>query len=237
MARGRSRDPSGPGPQTGSGGPDPTLDAAFRIRAGGPVAGIDEAGRGPWAGPVVAAAVILDPDAPPLGLDDSKALTEAARERLFPAILASADVAIAIAQVAEIDAVGIRRATLAAMVRAARALSGRPALALVDGVDVPPGLPCPGKALVKGDARSPSIAAASIVAKVTRDRLMTRLEGVYPGYGFARHKGYGTAAHSQALARLGVTAAHRTSFRPVRLLLAGQTAEDPAGTALPPDET
>ncbi len=202
-----------------SGHPDAALDAAFRARAGGALAGIDEAGRGPWAGPVVTAAVILDPAAIPAGLDDSKALTEAARERLFTAIIASADVAIALGSVAEIDSVGIRRATLNAMTRAATALGRRPMLALVDGLDVPPGLPCPGEALVKGDARSPSIAAASIVAKVTRDRLMMRLDTVHPGYGFARHKGYGTAAHQEALARFGPSPVHRTSFRPVRLLL------------------
>ena len=205
-------------------GPDPAFDAAARMRAGGLLAGIDEAGRGPWAGPVVTAAVILDPAAIPDGLDDSKALTEAARNRLFDDILRTADVAIALGAVAEIDSVGIRRATLAAMARAASALARRPGLAFIDGLDVPPGLPCPGEAVVKGDPRSPSIAAASIIAKVTRDRLMERLDGVYPGYGFARHKGYGTAAHQDALARLGPAPVHRTSFRPVRVLLEARAA-------------
>lgn len=240
MARTPRRTPARPGPAAAlpeDGPPDPALDAGYRARAGGLLAGIDEAGRGPWAGPVVTAAVILDPEAIPAGLDDSKALTEAARERLFPAILAAADVAIVMAPVAEIDSVGIRRATLAAMTRAARALVHPPAFALIDGVDVPPGLPCPAEALVKGDARSLSIAAASIVAKVARDRLMIRLDAVYPGYGFARHKGYGTAAHSQALARLGVTPVHRTSFRPVRLLLPDPAAPDGAGDRFRPDES
>ena len=208
-------------------GPDPALDARVRARGGGVLAGIDEAGRGPWAGPVVTAAVILDPAAIPDGLDDSKALSEAARDRLFAAIIAQADVAISLGPVAEIDRAGIRRATLAAMARAAGSLVRRPTIALIDGLDVPPGLPCPGEALVKGDARSPSIAAASIVAKVCRDRLMTRLDAVIPGYGFARHKGYGTAAHQAALAQLGPCPAHRTSFRPVRELLAARREQSP----------
>ena len=185
----------------------------------GLVAGIDEAGRGPWAGPVVVAAVILDPKAIPEGLNDSKKLSEERREALYGQILTRADVAVVLASPARIDAMNIRAATLWAMRGALCALSERPAAALVDGRDVPPGLPCPGEALIGGDAASLSIAAASIVAKVTRDRLMVRLGDEFPGYGFAAHKGYGTAQHQQALDRLGPCPHHRRSFAPIRILL------------------
>lgn len=187
----------------------------------GRLVGIDEAGRGPWAGPVSVAAVILDHKALPSGLDDSKALSGRERERLYEEILASATVAVAFASPARIDALNIRAATLEAMARAARACSAPPAACLIDGRDVPPGLPCPGQAVVKGDARILCIAAASIVAKVARDRLMTRMDGIWPGYGFAAHKGYGTATHAEALARLGPCPLHRRSFRPVRACLDG----------------
>ena len=177
------------------------------------MAGVDEVGRGPLAGPVAAAAVILDPRDVPRGLDDSKALSPAQREALFAEIVArAAAVGIGLASAAEIDRINIRQATFAAMGRAVRALSTGPDHLLVDGVDVPPGLPCPARALVKGDALCLSIAAASIVAKVTRDRLMVRLGAVHPAYGFDRHKGYPTAAHRAALLRHGPTPFHRMSF-------------------------
>jgi ribonuclease HII len=181
------------------------------------VAGVDEVGRGPLAGPVAVAAVILNPADLPRGVDDSKALSAAERERLFEIILRKAlSVAIAFASVAEIDALNIRGATLAAMARAVNALSVRPAYALVDGCDWPPGLCCGGRAIVKGDASCLSIAAASIVAKVARDRMMIRLDALYPDYGFARHVGYGTKIHLDALARRGPTPFHRMSFAPLR---------------------
>jgi ribonuclease HII len=181
------------------------------------IAGVDEVGRGPLAGPVAVAAVILNPADLPKGVDDSKALAAAEREKLFEIILRKAlSVAIAFASAEEIDLLNIRVATLAAMARAVNALSLRPAFALVDGCDWPPGLCCEGRAIVKGDASSLSIAAASIVAKVARDRMMTRLDALYPDYGFARHVGYGTKVHLEALARCGPTPFHRLSFAPLR---------------------
>ncbi len=185
-----------------------------------PVAGVDEAGRGPLAGPVAAAAVILDPDDIPDGIDDSKALTAEVREALFASIVGRAlAVGIAFASTAEIDALNIRQATFLAMGRALAALAVTPAHALVDGSDVPPALACPARAVVKGDATSLSIAAASILAKVSRDRLMRRLCARYPAYGFSQHKGYGTRRHRAALAEHGPCPAHRRSFSPVRALL------------------
>jgi len=196
----------------------PDFSAETRLARDGHAAicGIDEAGRGPLAGPVVAAAVILDPAAMPRGLDDSKRLDEAARETAFAAILTSARaIAFASASAETIDRTDIRAASLAAMARAATALSVRPDFALIDGRDVPSGLPCPGVALVKGDQRSLSVAAASIVAKVMRDRMMAALAP--DRHGFAGHKGYGTAAHVAALAREGpVARIHRMSFAPLR---------------------
>lgn len=180
------------------------------------VAGLDEAGRGPLAGPVVAAAVILDPECIPEGLDDSKALSKARRELLFEAILASSLVAVASASAREIEATDIRAASLAAMRRALCALPVKPHYALVDGRDVPPGLDCTARALVKGDARSLSIAAASIIAKVTRDSMMTRAVVVYPQYGFETHMGYGAKRHLQAIAEHGPCPLHRMTFRPMR---------------------
>jgi ribonuclease HII len=178
------------------------------------VAGVDEVGRGPLAGPVGVAAVILDLRDLPDGIDDSKALTAARREALCEVIYAKAlSVSVAFASVAEIDALNIRGATLLAMARAVNGLSLRADFALVDGRDVPAGLRCPARAIVGGDALSLSIAAASIIAKVARDALMTRLDKVHPGYGFADHAGYATRAHVEALARLGPTALHRRSFR------------------------
>ena len=186
--------------------------------AGGPIAGVDEAGRGPWAGPVVAAAVVFDPAQIPGGIADSKALDAETRALLFPRILAAADVGIGIADVTRIDRDNILQATLWAMAAAIAQLKTRPRLALIDG-NRAPRTPCETRTIVKGDARCLSIAAASIIAKVTRDRLMIELSAIHPGYGFERHKGYGTAEHQLAIKRLGVTALHRRSFRPVQLAL------------------
>jgi ribonuclease HII len=159
---------------------------------------------------------VLDPERVPAGLADSKALSRAQREALFERILASAHVGVASVPRDEIDAVNIRQATLAAMSRAIAALPCRPDFALVDGND-PPDLPCPVEAIVKGDARIASIAAASIVAKVVRDRMMSRLDRMFPAYGFAQNAGYGTAAHRAALTRFGPCPFHRLSFAPVRV--------------------
>ena len=181
-----------------------------------PVAGCDEAGRGPWAGPVVAAAVILDPACVPKGLDDSKALSPARREELFAEICASAEVAVALAPPARIDRDNILRASLWALARAVCALPRAPRLVYVDGPHRPPlADEYAVEPVIRGDALVASIAAASIVAKVTRDRLMCRLGLAYPGYGFERHKGYGTGLHADALQRLGPTCHHRASFAPV----------------------
>ncbi|MDX2308954.1 MAG: ribonuclease HII [Hyphomicrobium sp.] len=182
------------------------------------IAGIDEAGRGPWAGPVVAAAVILDPHDLPAGIDDSKALDADAREFLFGRITSAARWAVGIAGVDRIDCDNILNATLWAMSEAVKGLGEAPGLALVDG-NKAPRLACETRTIVKGDAKCLSIAAASIVAKVTRDRLMLAFDKQFPGYGFARHKGYGTPEHKEALMRLGATPLHRRSFKPVQLAL------------------
>jgi ribonuclease HII len=180
-----------------------------------PVAGVDEAGRGPLAGPVAAAAVILDPCKVPRGLNDSKQLTPDQRDRLYEKIMLRASaVAIAFASAAEIDQVNIRQATFLAMRRALFALSLAPRHVLIDGNDVPPDLCLPAEAVIKGDAAIASIAAASIVAKVTRDRLMRRLCGHYPAYRFSDHFGYATKAHLAAIAAHGPCPFHRLSFRP-----------------------
>jgi ribonuclease HII len=185
----------------------------------GPVCGVDEAGRGPWAGPVSAAAVILDPDDVPEGLNDSKALTEARRIALEAEIKARARAwSIAFASVEEIDRLNILQATGLAMRRAVETLSLTPAFALVDG-NYRFVLPCPMEPLVKGDARSASIAAASILAKQARDRLMIEADSEWPGYGFAGHKGYHAPIHVAALNRLGPCPIHRRSFAPIRALL------------------
>ena len=195
------------------------------------VIGLDEAGRGPWAGPVVAAAVWLDSartsDALRRGLDDSKALNAGARETLFEALHdaqheGTAAFSVAEASVAEIDEINILQASLLAMRRAAERLSDAlarpPGAALIDGTQVP-GLSCPSRAVVKGDSRSLSIAAASILAKVKRDRIMADLAARHPGYGWERNKGYGTAEHRRGLDTLGVTLQHRRSFKPVQARL------------------
>ncbi|MEP0454625.1 MAG: ribonuclease HII, partial [Roseibium sp.] len=183
----------------------------------GRLAGVGEAGRGPWAGPVVTAAVILDYDNLPEGLNDSKKLTETRREALFDQIMSSAHVGISSASAATIDEKNIRAATLGAMVQAVDALTLPPKMVLVDGRDVPPGLTQDGQSLIKGDGRCLCIAAASIVAKVLRDRMMVRADAHHPGYGFAVHKGYGVPKHSEAPTRLGPCPLHRRSFKPVRL--------------------
>jgi ribonuclease HII len=201
-----------------------TYKAERAARAAGhsPVAGVDEAGRGPWAGPVVAAAVILDPDAIPDGIADSKALTETQRERVFDEIYRTAQVGVGICSAAEIDAINILNATMSAMRAALANLPVRPALALIDGNRVPEAS-VPARAIIKGDATSLSIAAASIVAKVTRDRIMIELGRQHPGYGFERHKGYGTPQHQRGIAKFGVMNQHRKTFKPIRLALTGET--------------
>ncbi|KAB0680263.1 ribonuclease HII [Aureimonas leprariae] len=196
--------------------PDFAIERERLLSGAASVAGIDEAGRGPLAGPVVAAAVILDPDAIPIGLDDSKKLSAAARERLFAEILAHTTVAIGSSSAEEIDRLNIRQATLLAMHRAAVGLAADACHFLVDGNDVPPLLAQRASFVIGGDSRSLSIAAASIVAKVMRDRMMARLGEAFPHYGFERHAGYGTPDHLAALRRYGPCSHHRRSFAPVR---------------------
>ncbi len=183
-------------------------------------AGVDEVGRGPLAGAVVAAAVILDPDKPISGLADSKTLTEKTRIRLAEEIKTSALAwAIGRAEVEEIDQINILQASLLAMRRAVLLLSPQPEYALVDGNRCPD-LPCPAQAIIKGDQTVAEISAASIIAKVARDQEMVEMDRLYPGYGFARHKGYPTKVHMQALQDLGITPIHRRSFGPVKKRLA-----------------
>jgi ribonuclease HII len=194
------------------------LEAAEHQLGSRPIAGVDEAGRGPWAGPVVAAAVILDPDRIPANIDDSKVLDEDSRAYLYKRIMKVAIVAVGIADVDRIDRDNILGATLWAMTQAVSQLADEPKLVLVDG-NRAPRLSMSSRTIVKGDAKCLSIAAASIVAKVTRDRLMMELARDYPGYGFERHKGYGTPEHQAAINKLGVSILHRRSFRPVQLAL------------------
>ncbi|TVR99882.1 MAG: ribonuclease HII [Rhodospirillales bacterium] len=198
------------------------VDYRQEAAGGGIVAGIDEAGRGPWAGPVVAAAVVIRPEcldqALALGVDDSKLLSADVRASLFRLLPECAVIGVGLADVAEIDSLNILQATFAAMARAVEALAVRPDRVLVDGSMAPP-LSCAATCVVGGDRLSLSIAAASIVAKVTRDRIMRDLAVDFPGYGWERNAGYGTPAHRDALARLGVTPHHRRSFQPVRSLL------------------
>jgi ribonuclease HII len=199
-----------------------------------PIAGCDEAGRGPLAGPVVAAAVILDPDNIPRGLDDSKRLTPERRAVLYERICARAQVAVALAPPARIDRDNILRASLWALARAVAALPVKPALVFVDGRDrIDSGCDC--QAVIGGDGLVASIAAASIVAKVTRDRLMACLGAAHPGYGFERHMGYSVPEHFEALDRLGPTIHHRRSFSPVAVALGelGADADDAIGDVLP----
>jgi ribonuclease HII len=194
-------------------------DLAFEGAHDGLVAGVDEVGRGPWAGPVVAAAVILDAGAVPRGIDDSKALGRSRREALFAALQGSATIGIGQAGVGEIERLNILGAALLAMTRAVEDLGVVPGHALIDGNRMPD-LPCAATLLVGGDRRSLSIAAASIIAKVTRDAIMARLAAAHPGYGWERNAGYGTAEHRAALDRLGVTVHHRRSFKPIARRLA-----------------
>ncbi|WP_111732940.1 ribonuclease HII [Roseovarius amoyensis] len=200
-------------------GPDFSLEHQAIADGHAPIAGVDEVGRGPLAGPVTAAAVILDPARIPAGLNDSKKLTARRREALFPEILAVAEVSIAHASVGEIDQINILRASHLAMVRAVSGLSRRPGLVLVDGNMVPDDLTLPARAVVRGDALSLSVAAASIVAKVTRDRIMRDLAQQFPGYGWETNAGYGSKTHIAALQNLGATPHHRRSFRPVHNIL------------------
>lgn len=186
------------------------------------IAGVDEVGRGPLAGPVVTAAVILDPSRPIDGLADSKAMSEKKREKLFDEIKEKALAwAIGRCEVEEIDELNILQATMVAMQRAVAGLSPQPDHALIDGNRCPQ-LPCTAEAVIKGDSKVAAISAASILAKVTRDREMVELDKHYPGYGLAGHKGYPTKSHIEALHTLGVTPIHRCSFGPVRRILEGE---------------
>src|SRR5690242_356085 len=183
------------------------------------VAGVDEAGRGPLAGPVVVAAVVFERGRYPDGLDDSKKLTALERERLYELVLDRATVSVVVASRARVDRMNILRASLWGMSRAVAGLACRPDHVLVDGNMLPPGLPCGAEAIVSGDALSLSIAAASIVAKVTRDRLMISVGRAFPNYGFEQHMGYSTPAHFEALDRHGPCEHHRRSFAPIRAAL------------------
>ncbi|NYE29323.1 ribonuclease HII [Rhodanobacter sp. K2T2] len=199
----------------GRGGP-PAANAKSRL-----VAGVDEAGRGPLAGPLSIAAVILDPDRPIAGLNDSKKLSEAKREALYPLIVERALAwCVVLIEPEEIDRLNIFQATMTGMSRAVAGLALMAEEALIDGNKLPKDLPCRGRAIVGGDALEPAISAASILAKVTRDRLMVTMESHHPGYGFAVHKGYPTPAHLAALSLLGPCPQHRRSFAPVRRLIA-----------------
>ena len=217
---------------------EPSPSPSFRreralIRRGiGPVAGCDEAGRGPLAGPVVAAAVVLDPKRIPKGLDDSKKLTRARREELFDEICATAAVAVTVASVARIERDNILRASLWALARAVNALPESPRHVFVDGRDRLD-VSCDCEAVIGGDALVVSIAAASIVAKVARDRLMCKLALDHPGYGFERHMGYGVPVHLEALRRLGPTVHHRRLFAPVAAVLQASAQVDPASVLRP----
>lgn len=197
-----------------------TQEARDSTEAGVLVAGVDEAGRGPLAGPLAVAAVILDPGRPIPGLNDSKKLSEAKREALYPLIVERAlAYCVVLIEPDEIDRLNIFQATMAGMSRAVSGLAPVAHEALIDGNQLPKDLPCPGRAIVGGDALEPAISAASILAKVSRDRVMVALDSEHPGYGFAVHKGYPTPAHLAALQRLGPCRQHRRSFAPVRLLL------------------
>jgi ribonuclease HII len=200
---------------------DQTSAPDYSLESAGPhpVCGIDEVGRGPLAGPVVAAAVILDPAAVPDGLNDSKLLTRERREVLAAEIRLTSCVGVGVASVAEIEAMNILQASFLAMRRAAAGLARRPSLALVDGHLPPPGLPCPCRPVIGGDGLALSIAAASIVAKVTRDAMMIALSRQFPGYGWETNMGYGTEGHLQGLRVWGVSPHHRRSFKPIYEML------------------
>jgi ribonuclease HII len=199
--------------------PDFAFETAAFARGLSVVVGVDEVGRGPLAGPVTAAAVRLDPARIPAGLNDSKALTPARRETLFDAIMEMAEVSVAHASVEEIDSLNILRASHLAMERAVTGLVTNVDHALIDGNMIPRALCCSAEAVVKGDARCLSIAAASIIAKVTRDRIMVDLAQQHPGYGWEVNAGYPTPAHLRALLDFGITPHHRRSFKPVHNIL------------------
>ncbi len=194
-------------------------DFSFETRIGGRVAGVDEVGRGPLAGPVMAAAVVLDPENIPPGLNDSKKLSEKRRQELADLLRDCAEVCIGIATVEEIDEINILHASLLAMTRAVDGLKTVPDHALIDGKFTPKGLRIPATPIIKGDGISLSIAAASIVAKTYRDAAMCALAQQYPGYGWDRNAGYPTREHKEALLNLGVTPHHRRSFKPVHNIL------------------
>ena len=198
--------------------PMATPDLSIESNLRGVIAGVDEAGRGPWCGPVVAAAAIIDPANIPAGINDSKKLSASKRDALYEQILTNCKTGIGIATVEEIDALNILGATKLAMRRAVEMLPVRPDIALVDGNRAPE-MPCAVQTVIGGDAKSLSIAAASIIAKVTRDRIMRELAREFPGYGWENNAGYGTAQHQAALLLLGVTPHHRRSFAPIRALL------------------
>lgn len=203
----------------GMNAPDFSLETQAMARGAGRVAGVDEVGRGPLAGPVTAAAVILDPHNIPEGLNDSKRLTARRREALFDVLHACAEVSVAHASVEEIDQLNILRAAHLAMERAVAGLRQPPDLALIDGNAIPRSLRVPADAVVKGDAISLSIAAASIMAKTSRDRIMRDLAQQFPGYGWERNAGYPSKDHRQALQDIGITPHHRRSFKPVHNIL------------------
>ncbi|MEP5633246.1 MAG: ribonuclease HII [Tateyamaria sp.] len=194
-------------------------DFSFETQIGSRVAGVDEVGRGPLAGPVTAAAVVLDVAHIPDGLDDSKKLSAKRREVLWAEVIACADVSVAHASVTEVDELNILRASHLAMERAVAGLRGIPDHLLIDGNMIPRGLTLPATALVKGDGRSVSIAAASIVAKICRDRIMVDLAQQHPGYGWETNMGYGSKSHMAAIQNLGITPHHRRSFKPIHNML------------------
>ena len=196
----------------------PGPDLSLELSCTGIVAGVDEAGRGPWAGPIVASAVILNQKKIPAGINDSKKLSAAKREALFDTICSLSTFGVGIATVGEIDTMNILEATKLAMRRAIEKLTITPDIALVDGNRAPL-LPCKVQTVIGGDAKSLSIGAASIIAKVTRDRIMQELAADFPGYGWERNAGYGTSEHQRAMVQLGVTPHHRRSYAPVRALL------------------
>ncbi|MCC5991904.1 MAG: ribonuclease HII [Rhodobacteraceae bacterium] len=199
--------------------PDYDQERLAALQGARRIVGVDEVGRGPLCGPVTAAAVWLDPDTIPPGLGDSKRLSAARRAVLFAQLQGMADIGIGHASVAEIDALNILQASYLAMRRAIAALALPPDFALIDGNRLPPDLPCAARAVVKGDARVLSIAAASIIAKVTRDAIMADLARRYPGYGWEQNAGYPTKRHINAIADLGLTPEHRRSFKPIRNIL------------------